>query len=183
LPPRNCACYRIQPLFENRDPRIEPIAIIIQDIHSRCQSPRLLLDVSCKLFDLLRLPREVGGRHLIAPNSCRRLAGEQGQDDCGHRANRPRSQPPERSSIEFILLGQEPGKHSAGVIRVEALRQIVGILCHGKFRVLTESTGTLTGKRPSPGIFAFFVSQIRPFHAGIKRSMTAQHRRIQRFLV
>src|SRR6516225_2106175 len=120
---------------------------------------------------MLRLQRQVGGSDLLMPHS--ELVGENGHHDRADRANRPGSEPPQRSPVEFILLGQEPGKHATRALRLETLRQIAGILCHGKFRVLTESTQTLTGNVPSSLIPAPSGCKSALFQAAQKRFMTA----------
>src|SRR4029077_1795211 len=169
--PRYRAGHRIQALLQDPNPRIEPISIAVERVDRRCQPPGFALVLSGDLFDLLRLPRQVGGSYLLMPHS--KLACENGHDHRADRTNRPGPEPPQRSPVEFILLGQEPGKHAARVLDFERLLQIAGILCHGKFRVLTESTQTLTGILPSSLIPAPYGCKSALFQTVQKRFMTA----------
>lgn len=165
------ARHRIQSLLQNPNPHIEPVSIAVERVDRRCQPPGFALGLFGDLFDLLRLPRQVGGSDLLMPHS--KLACENGRDHRADRTNRPGSEPPQRPPVEFILLGQEPGKHAVGALRLQTLRQIAGILCHGKFRVLTESTQTLTGNVPSSLIRARYGCKYALFHPVQKRFMTA----------
>ena len=64
----------------------------------------------------------------------RRLVGEHGDDDRGDRADAPRSEPPHRAAVEFVLLGQKPTQQAAGVFGLEAIGQWVGISGHRTYR-------------------------------------------------
>jgi hypothetical protein len=85
-------------------------------------------------LDLLRLPRQIGVGDLLVPQSDRGLMGQHRHDDSADRARAPRSEPPERSPVELILLGQKAGQQTAGIFDLEAAGQIVGIPRHATFR-------------------------------------------------
>ena len=128
--PRDRAGDRIHPLFQNADAGIQPVAVAVQRVDGGGQTPRFALAFPGDGLNLLRLSRQIGGGDLVAPRSDRRLVGVEGDGDGGDRTNRPRPEPPERAPVEFIFLGQESRQHAAGILCVEAISQIVGILCH-----------------------------------------------------
>ena len=85
--PGDRAGHRIQPLFQHGDAGVQPVAIAVQGIDGGGQPPRLVLAFPGDGLDLLRLPRQIGGRDLVAPPSDRGLVGEHRHD---HRADRRR---------------------------------------------------------------------------------------------
>ena len=62
--------------------------------------------------------------------------GQHRHDDSADRTHAPRSEPPERSPVELILLGQKAGHQTAGIFDLEAAGQIVGIPRHTTFSAL-----------------------------------------------
>ena len=99
--PRDRAGHRIQPLFQHGDAGVQPVAIAVEGIDGGRQPPRLVLAFLGDRLDLLRLPHQIGGGDLFAPQSDRRLIGQHRHDDSTDRANAPRSEPPQRSPVEF----------------------------------------------------------------------------------
>ena len=71
--------------------------------------------------------------------------------DGADRADAPRAEPPQRAAVEIVFLGQKTAQHAAGVVRVQAASQMVGILGQTSL-ALPEAcriTGqTLTGNAP-----------------------------------
>jgi len=122
-------------MLQNRDARIETVAIAIECIDCGSQSPRLVLAVLCDRLDLLRLPRQIGRRDLVAPRSDRGLVRHQRHDHGRDGGKTPRAEPPQRASVEFVLLGQKSGQQATGIFGIEA-GQIDRILCHTTFPAL-----------------------------------------------
>ena len=72
--PRDRAGHRIQPLFQHGDARVQPVAIAVQRVDGGGQPSGLVLAFLGDRLDLLRLPRQIGGRDLFAPR-CRSRTG------------------------------------------------------------------------------------------------------------
>ena len=95
--PRNRAGHRIQTLFQHGDAGIQPVAIAVQRLDGGGQPPRLVLAFLGDRLDLLRLPRQIGGRDLLAPHRRSRT---------GWRARRRRRRRPRPAP-------HDPSRHSA----------------------------------------------------------------------
>ena len=112
-------------MFQAGDAGIQPVAVAVERIDRGGEPPRLVLGFPGDRLDLLRLPGQIGRRHLIALQAERRLVGHHGQDHRAGRADAPRSDPPQRAAVEIVFLGQQAAQHAAGVVRVEAVRAMV----------------------------------------------------------
>jgi hypothetical protein len=139
----------VEPLFQAGDAGIQPVAIGVERIDGSGQPPRLVLAFPGNQLDLLRLPGQIGGGDLIAPEPQRRLVGHHGQNHRGRGANAPGSDPPQRAAVKFVFLGQQIAQHATAVIRLE-VREMVWFFGQAPSALLkapAESQGqTLTGK-------------------------------------
>ena len=117
--PGNGAGRSIQPLFQHGDAGKQPVAIAVQRFDRGCQPLRLAVAVPGDRLNLLRLARQIGRRDLVAPPSDRRLIGEHRQNHRADRGNAPRSEPPQRAAVEFVLLRQKAGQQAAGILGFE----------------------------------------------------------------
>jgi hypothetical protein len=127
---RDCAGYGIESLFENANAGVEPIAIAVERVDRRGQSPGFALAFPRRELKLLRLLQQVGRCGLFMPHADRRLVGDEGYNDRADRDGRPGSEPPERAPVKFVFLGEQAGKRAAGLFLVEAAAQPVGNLRH-----------------------------------------------------
>jgi len=103
----------------------------------------LVLALFRQRLDLLRLAREIDGGDLLAAPSELRLIGDDGEhhgDDGGHA---PTADPPQRTAVELVLLGEKSRQYSAGIFSLVGAGRLVGMLCH----VLLEAPGTLANHR------------------------------------
>ena len=74
--------------------------------------------------------REIGRSDLFAPPAERGLIGEHGEHDGSNRGHAPRSDPPQRTVVEFVLFGEKPGQ--AALLGVDAGAGLfVRFFCHG----------------------------------------------------
>ena len=99
-------------------------------------------------WKLLRMAGQIGRRHLVALQPERCLVGHHGQDHCTDCADAPRSNPPQHAAVEFVFLGQQTAQHAAGVVRLEAASEMVGILGQnvpGPPKACRITVQTLTG--------------------------------------
>ena len=71
-------------------------------------------------LDLLRLPHQIGARDLLAPQADRGLIGQHRHDDSADGADAPRSEPPQRSPVELVFLGQKAAQRATGILGIEA---------------------------------------------------------------
>ncbi len=63
-------------------------------------------------------------------------------------ADAPRANPPQHAAVEFVFLGQQTAQHAAGVVRLEAASEMVGILGQnvpGPPKACRITVQTLTG--------------------------------------
>src|SRR5258707_13612998 len=74
--PRDRAGHGIQPLFQDGDPGIQPVAIAVEGIDSGCQPPGSVLALPGERLDLLRLPHPLGCANLVPPPHDRGLLGK-----------------------------------------------------------------------------------------------------------
>jgi hypothetical protein len=139
--PRDRAGHGIKTLLQNGNPGVKPVAIAVERLDRRGQTPGFALAFPRR--DLC-LSQEIGGRGLLAPQTDRGLIDDKGNDDGADRDHRPGSEPPEGSAIEFILVGEKSGKCAAGRVNVKATPQPVRTLRHemssAPLKAFTEST-------------------------------------------
>ena len=134
--PGNGAGHSIQPLFQHGDTGKQPVAVAVQRFDRGCQPLRLAVAVPGDGLNLLRLARQIDRRDLFTPPSDRRLIGEHREHHRADRGNAPRSEPPQRAAVEFILLRQKAGQQAAGVLGFETATQMVSSLGHTKLSAL-----------------------------------------------
>ncbi len=138
----------IQPLFQAGDAGIQPVAIAVERIDGGGEPPRLALGFPGEKLDLLRLPGQVDGGDLFALEAERRLVGHHGHDDRGGSASAPGRDPPQRTAIERILVGQQLAQHASRVFRLE-IREMVWFLGQAPLALLKAhriTPQTVTGK-------------------------------------
>ena len=88
------AGHRIQALFQHGDAGIQPVAIAVERLDGGCQPPGLALAFLGDRLDLLRLPRQIGRRDLVAP----RIRSTTGWRARPGRRRRPRQRPTIRAA-------------------------------------------------------------------------------------
>ena len=119
-----------EPLFQDGDTGVQPVAVAVERIDRRCEPPRLVLAVPGNRLDLLLLPRQIGYRDPLLPQPDRRLAGVQRDRYRAHRDRAPGCQPQQRAAVEIILIGKKSGQHAARVLGLDAAAPMDGMFCH-----------------------------------------------------
>ena len=128
--PRDGAGHGIEPLLEDGNPRVKPVAIAVERVDGRGQTTAFVLAFPGRELKLLRLFQQVGRCGLFMPHADRRLVGDEGYNDRADRDGRPGSEPPERAPVKFVFLGEQAGKRAAAVFLFEAAAPPVGNLRH-----------------------------------------------------
>src|SRR6202012_128546 len=119
--------------LENGNPRVEPVAIVVEGIDRRDKSFGLVLAFARRELKLLRLFHEVGGCGLLAPHPHPGLGDAERDNARAAGSSRPAPKPPECAAVKFIFLGNKAGKRTTGVFYVESAAQLVGTLRHEMF--------------------------------------------------
>ena len=116
--PGDRAGHGIQTLFQHGDAGIQPVAVAVERVDGGGEPPRLVLALPGDRLDLLRLPRQIDGRDLVAPPADLRTGWPcTATTTAPTGADAPRSQPPQRAAVELVFLGQKAGQQAAGIFR------------------------------------------------------------------
>ncbi len=124
------ARYRLEPLFDRRRSGIEAVAVAIEGVNRRRKTPDIVSTVPCDDLNLLGLPRQIGGGDTVLSLVDIGLIGQDSDSDGANRSHAPGGQPPRRSPVVSILIGEEADLHTLQIMGDHVVSQVFAAFCH-----------------------------------------------------